>query len=413
MVPNNRTASAQSRPIWPVAAVIILLVGGVGYYIYNVTRPRPAAVERRDIVGYVAMKGMAVAPPSAYAEVRAPYSAPVDKIYVTLGAQVKRGDVLVELANPTAGETYEQAHQNVRTAETAYANAKQQYDDAVKAAQKQLDAARAAASSPDSSSQSSSVSTNTTENGSTVTTTTTVPTGDVATAEQAVEQAKSDRAAGLASYQQQLDTARAAYREARAGKRMSQLTAPISGTVIALNAQPGQTVGQNGAPVVTITDLSAVQVQAGMTPAQAGAVKTEMPVTLNFDTVPNKQFEGVVHRITTRADPSSSTGVLKGAQYVVLISFKNSEGLVKPQAVADVSVKAGEAKNALAVPMDAVHPDETGKPTVKVLEDGGWRTVAVQTGLSDGHYVQIKEGVKEGETVQVTPNLSQASSVTK
>lgn len=413
MVPTNRTPGAQSRPLWPLAAVIVLLLGGVGYYLYHVTRPIPAAVERRDIVGYVVMKGSVVTPPSAYAEVRAPYSAPVDKVYTTLGAQVKRGDILVELANPSAGETYQQARDNVRAAETAYANAKKQYDDAVSAAQKQLDAARGASTSSDTSNQSASVSTDTTANGSTVTTTTTVPTGDVATAEQSVQQAKADRAAGLATYQQQLDTMRAAYREARAGKRMGQLRAPISGTVIALNAQPGQTAGQNGAPVATVADLSALQVQAGMSPAQAGVVKTEMPVVLNFDTVPNKQFEGVVRRITTQADPSSSSGVIKGAQYIALVSFKNTEGLVKPEATADVSVKAGEAKNALAVPQDAVHQDETGKPTVRVLENGQWRTVAVQTGLSDGRYVQIKEGVKEGETVQAAPNLSQASSTTK
>src|SRR3981189_1296407 len=123
---NDNSYVAMKRPAsnraWPVIAVVALVVAGGGYFLYNAMRPRPAAVERRDIVGYVPLKGEIVTPPSAYAEVHATYSAPVDKIYTTLGANVKRGDAIVQLANPSASETYEQARQTVRAAETAYAN---------------------------------------------------------------------------------------------------------------------------------------------------------------------------------------------------------------------------------------------------------------------------------------------------
>lgn len=414
MTTNNSAPLRSSRTPWPLLVVLVLVLGGIGYYVYQATRPRPAAVERRDIVGFVALKGQVVTPPSAYAEVHAAYSAPVDKIYASLGAYVHRGDVLVQLANASANETYDQARQNVRAAETAYANAKRQYDDSVRAAEKQAAAARAATSATPATTASSDVTPDgsSTTSTTTTTTTTTVTSTDVAAADAAVVQAKADRASGLASYQQQLDAARAEYRDARAGKRLSQIHAPISGTVIALNAQPGQTVGQNNAPVAVIAELSALQVQAAMTPEQAALVRTEMPVTLTIDNVPNHQFDGTVRRITTVADVNNSPGVLKGARYIALVTFKNTDGLVKPQATGEVAVKIGEAKNALAVPAKAISKDDTGKPIVKVLEDGKWRPVAVQTGLSDGRFVQVKSGLKEGETVQVTPTLAQASSTT-
>ncbi len=404
MVNDNYVSLKRPAPnrAWPLIAVIAVAIAGGGYYVYSATRPRPAAVERRDIIGYVPLKGEVVTPPSAYAEVHSAYTAPVDKIYTTLGANVKRGDVLVQLANPSASETYEQAHQNVRAAETAYANAKRQYDDAVSAARKQ------AAAPSGSAVQTSSTAGDTNADGTTVTTTTTTTT-DSAAADAAVQQAIADRNEGLAAYQQQLDSARAAYRDARAGKRLAQIHAPISGTVITLNAQLGQPVGQNNAPVAVIADLSALQVQAGMTPAQAGLVRPDQPAVLTFSNVANQQFEGKVRRITTQADPNSASGVIKGAQYVVLVSFSNTKGLVKPQATADVSVKMGEVKNVLAVPVRAVGKDDTGRPVVKVLEDGKWRPVVVQTGMSDGRYVQVKSGLKDGETVQVQQTLTSAS----
>src|SRR5262249_34727810 len=162
-----------------------------------------------------------------------------------------------------------------------------------------------------------------------------------------------------------------------------QVRAPITGTVIALNAQPGKSVGQNNAPVAVVADLSRLEVEAAMTPAQAAYVHPGLDTAINFATVPNHPFVGKVRRITTQADPNSAKGVLKGAQYVALVTFKNNDGLVKPNAAADVSVKLGEVKNALAVPVQAVTSDNNGKQTVKVLENGQWRAVAVHTGISD------------------------------
>src|SRR5437763_1487590 len=61
------------------------------------------------------------------------------------GAGVRKGVVLVELAMPAAEAYHEQTKAALQEAETAYANAKAQYQAPVDAAQKQLDAARASA----------------------------------------------------------------------------------------------------------------------------------------------------------------------------------------------------------------------------------------------------------------------------
>jgi hypothetical protein len=52
-----------------------------------------------------------------------------------------------------------------------------------------------------------------------------------------------------------------------------------------------------------------------------------------------------------------------------------------------------------------VELDRSARSIVKVLRDGQWVPVVVETGLSDGRFTAIKGDIKEGETVQVTPKL--------
>ncbi len=63
----------------------------------------------------------------------------------------------------------------------------------------------------------------------------------------------------------------------------------------------------------------------------------------------------------------------------------------------------GEVKDVVSVPSDAVDKDESGKPIVNVLKSGEWIPTVVEVGLSGGGYTEIKSGVEEGDTVQVTP----------
>jgi len=178
------------------------------------------------------------------------------------------------------------------------------------------------------------------------------------------------------------------------------IRAPISGTVMALNAQPGKEVGNDRAPVATIIDLSALQVQAQANAEQATALRRGMPVTLTFRELPGQSFNGEVHSITTAAG-----GPLQGDHYVAVITFKNDRGLVKPEMTAAVAVQTGSGHDVLAVPSEAVDQDQNGHPVVNVVRGGRHQAQVVEVGISDGHYTAIKSGLKEGETVEVTPSL--------
>ena len=390
-------AAAQNRRRWGYGIIALLIIAGAGAWLYTASRPHPARIVRQDIVGQIPLNGSIVVPPGARGDVWSPYVAPVESVATSVGKHVEKGDLLIRLQIANAEAFHEQTKQNLKQAETDYANAYNQLNAPVVAAQRQLDAARSAQqpAQPDQSNPAQQPPDNSSA---------------IADAQAALQQAIANRDSQLAAYKQRLDAARDANREARAGERIGDLRAPISGTVLALNAQPGQTVGNDKKnPVATIVNLRAIQVQASAPSDQAGYLKSGMPVILAFKEIPGKQYTGHVTNVTTRVEEKAA-GLIKNQQVVAVIDFPNRDGDVKPGMTPMVALKTGEAKNALAAPAEAVDTDSSGRPVLHVLRGGQWQDVAVTTGVSDGRVTEIKTGVSEGETVKVTPNLLNAAS---
>jgi multidrug efflux pump subunit AcrA (membrane-fusion protein) len=152
--------------------------------------------------------------------------------------------------------------------------------------------------------------------------------------------------------------------------------------------------------LATIVNLDAIHVHAAVPAEQTDVVKEGQPANLTFDALEGQQFEGTVRQITM----ASASGA--GTRQVAIIQFENTQGLVKPDTGdARVVVRVGEARDAISVPADAVDRDKEARPIVKVLRGGQWVPVVVEPGLSNGRFTVVNGDVKEGETVQVTPNL--------
>lgn len=408
-VVRERPRAGQSNAPRIAALIIgLVLLGGFGLWAYNRTRPEAAVAARRDITPGVSLQGEVVAPPGQRADIMPPFEAPVEKVLATIGQNVRRGDVLAELSAPSTDAALEQARASVKAAETAYANAKDQSSAEVRAAEKQVEAARAA----ERQAPAAPAAPVTGAEGSSPESTApgTPPTSSVdleqatqarIAAEQAVTAAKAQRDAALIPFQQQLDAARETFRQAQAGEKMTQVRSPIRGTVLALNARPGEVVKTDGkTPFATIVDLDELEVQSPLPAEYASTLKPGMDGTLLVAEVPNEQFGARVHSIVT------APGKLgKQPGFLAILHVKNKDGLVKPAMKARAAIKLGETRNVLAVPVDAVKTDKSGRPVVKVLRNGKWVDTVVETGISDGQYMEIKSGLQEGDTVQVKQDL--------
>jgi len=214
---------------------------------------------------------------------------------------------------------------------------------------------------------------------------------------QELAQAQAEFDAAMTPYRQQLEAAQVAFKEAQAGRNAAIVRAPISGQVLALNAQPGGEIGAKAnSPVATIVDLSELQVQAELAPDQVALVKDGATAAITFDELSGQRFTGSVLHITTL--PPTRT---RGERYLAIIRFENPNVVVKPNMRPHAAIKIGEARNALAVPNGALEKNSEGVTVVQVLRNGQWRQAVVETGLTDGQYTEVRSGVRDGEVVRV------------
>jgi HlyD family secretion protein len=202
---------------------------------------------------------------------------------------------------------------------------------------------------------------------------------------------------------QQLDTDRTNYQVAQStyNNYVSQLQhyiikAPIDGIVVGKPTPAGQTVAQGIASpqvIMTIADMSQMQIKVLVDETDVGRVKVGQPVSFTVDSYSDKIFAGKVTSISRSAATSSNV-----VYYPVYVDVAADHDLLFPTMTARVSITAGERKNAVVAPQSAVKEDK-GKKYVKVLIGDEQRNAPVTTGLADDEKVEILSGLSEGDII--------------
>lgn len=222
---------------------------------------------------------------------------------------------------------------------------------------------------------------------------------DSFTSQEAVDNAAKELAvnqAGLNLARRQVESARAALKEAEANLAYATITAPISGVIASVSTQEGETVAAGlSAPVfVTIVDLKRLQVDAFVDEVDIGKINEGQQVVFTVDSYPAREFKGKVVAIYPKAVIQENV-----VNYDVVIDITSSyDGLLKPDMTASVTIMLEARPNVLAVPVEAVKR-ERGKTLLYILTDGRAEPREVKTGWKDGPWLEIAGGVEEGEAV--------------
>ena len=172
--------------------------------------------------------------------------------------------------------------------------------------------------------------------------------------------------------------------------------APYAGVVEERLVEVGTMVSP-GSPVARILDVSRVTVAAGVPERYALDVRPGARVRVAFDALNGEEFEGSIQFVGSAVNPRNRT-------FPVEFSIPNSNGLIKPEMVAEVSLLRRVEDNALAVPQDAVVRLTEGD-AVYVIRAEGDQEIAearyVELGLAQDNRVTIASGVEPGERVVV------------
>lgn len=170
---------------------------------------------------------------------------------------------------------------------------------------------------------------------------------------------------------------------------------PISGTVLALDVQQGETIaaGLAAPTLIRVTDLGRLQVDALVDETDIGNVKIGQVGTVTVDAYPNRTFRARVVKISSGATMQQNV-----VTYDTTLAVENPGGLLRPDMTATVKIVVGEHKNVLAVPIEAVKNIAQGQ-VVYVLKGDKITPQRVITGISDDTMTEIIKGLREGQTI--------------
>jgi RND family efflux transporter MFP subunit len=194
------------------------------------------------------------------------------------------------------------------------------------------------------------------------------------------------------------DAAAAQLALARKALADTALISPIDGIVAERFAQPGEKLPVDGR-VMSIVDLSRMEIEAPVPAAEVGAVRVDQPVELRIEGVAQRQVGRIV-----RIAPSTQAGTRSVPVY---ISLENRDPSVRAGLFAQGSLSVETREGVIAVPQTAVR-DAGGRNFVYAIVDGRIVERDVRLGLRDDSHgtarVEVLEGLAAGDRI-VAANL--------
>lgn len=210
----------------------------------------------------------------------------------------------------------------------------------------------------------------------------------------------------------QLNQAKLAVQNAQTNLDNTKLYAPISGTIMTVSSGVGDTIN-SGSVFITLADRTQSELQIYMDSLDFSNIKVGYAANVVFDALPNQTFTGKVTLVTPQLVTIQGNSVVEG---VVVLDQKQASGatLNLPLGVtASVDIIAAQANNVVEVPVQALHELSTNNYAVFVMVNGKPTLTIVTVGLQDGTFAEIKTGLKAGQVVstgiQATTNNVQGT----
>ncbi len=200
--------------------------------------------------------------------------------------------------------------------------------------------------------------------------------------------AKTDLAAARARVQD----AEAALSLARERAAQGVVRAPLDGTIYGLVARTGAYVNP-GDLLANAGQLDRVRVRLYVDEPELGRVAEEQPVTITWDALPGKQWQGAVERLPSSIQP---LGTRQVGEVICVIANPDRELL--PGTNVDASIRTAVVDNAIVVPKETLRRDAGGSYVYRLNGDALERR-GVKTGTSNISLVQITEGLADGDMV--------------
>ena len=180
-------------------------------------------------------------------------------------------------------------------------------------------------------------------------------------------------------------------------KRDLTFHAPVNGIVLEKKALQGMRF-MPGEMLYQIADLSSVWVVADVFEQDIALVRTGAKARVKINAYPDKAFEGAITYVYPTLNPATRT-------VPVRLEIANPQGLLKPAMFAEVEISVADMGKVLSVPVSAVIDSGTRHIALVQIAEGRFEPRAVKLGSRSDNYVEVLDGVAEGEQVVVAANF--------
>jgi macrolide-specific efflux system membrane fusion protein len=363
-------------------AVVVVLAGGAAFAGLRYWAPSQAAVEpptvavqRGDVQQTVLASGALQA--NSVTSVGAEVSGTIQTLSVKLGDVVSKGDPIAQI------DSVDQENA-VKSAEASLANMQAQ----LSAKQADLKTAQAAVERSDKLQAQNLLSD-----------------ADLLTAQAALASAE----AAIASLEAQISQSELAVESARLDLERTRITAPVSGTIVAVLVTEGQSVNaaQTAPTIVKIADLDTMLIKAQISEADVTRVQPGQHAYFSILGEPNSRIDAVLKSIepapdAITTDDSGISGNDNAVYYNGLFEVANPDHRLRIAMTAQVTIVVKAAQDALLVPAGALSgPGPQGAYMVAVYDPKS-ETVTptrVRVGINNNISADVVEGLNEGDLV--------------
>jgi HlyD family secretion protein len=155
--------------------------------------------------------------------------------------------------------------------------------------------------------------------------------------------------------------------------------------------------------IITLPDTAAMIAEIAVHEAEVDKVRPGQRAAITLDPFPDQEFKGQVLKVAQL--PDAQRGFLNPdlKVYTTQVLIEGTYDYLKPGMSAKVEILVQQLKDVIIVPVQVV-ANRGGKKVCFVLTSGGTQEQRViQTGAFDDTFVEIVEGLEEGEEVLLNP----------
>ncbi len=213
----------------------------------------------------------------------------------------------------------------------------------------------------------------------------------------------------------QADVAQSENRLAEQSVQLSEtrIVAPIAGEVTGKYLEEGELVASatagfaQGAAIVTIADLTKMQVKVNVNEVDVSRLSVGLPVEVRVDGIQETTFHGRVVSLAPASLTSTQVGNNSGSssgnivRFEVKIAVTERDKRLRPGMTANVDILLSQKSKVLVLPTEALRKGNKVLVVTGVGEKAVKTERTVEVGLKDEARVEIVSGLKPGDKVEV------------